>query len=158
MRGRCCFIDLCQSPDIFSAMPRQPRLDIPGLLQHAIVRGIERSAIFLDDEDRSRFVDRLGSLLVETETECYAWVIIAQNRYKALVTDGIAMGRRPELVGGGLRRCFELSGQAFEMGAHDDRGLGSGDFVESLGREDRVCRQVPARIRTIFRQSRGQTR
>ncbi|RQW84028.1 MAG: transposase, partial [Geobacter sp.] len=26
-------------------MPRQPRLDIPGLLQHVIVRGIERSEI-----------------------------------------------------------------------------------------------------------------
>jgi hypothetical protein len=29
-------------------MPRQARLDIPGLLQHVIVRGIERRKIFLD--------------------------------------------------------------------------------------------------------------
>jgi hypothetical protein len=53
-------------------MPRQSRLDIPGLLQHVIVRGIERTAIFLDDEDRSRFLARFGKLLVETGTDCFA--------------------------------------------------------------------------------------
>jgi putative transposase len=42
-------------------MPRQPRLDIPGLLQHVIVRGIERRHIFLDDRDRRRFVERFGN-------------------------------------------------------------------------------------------------
>jgi len=31
-------------------MPRTARIDIPGLLQHDIVRGIERTEIFLDDE------------------------------------------------------------------------------------------------------------
>ena len=33
-------------------MPRAERLDIPGLLQHVMVRGIEKRKIFLDDEDR----------------------------------------------------------------------------------------------------------
>jgi putative transposase len=41
-------------------------------LQHVIVRGIERTDIFLDDDDRERFVDRFGSLLVETGTDCFA--------------------------------------------------------------------------------------
>ena len=31
-------------------MPRQPRLDAPGLLQHIMVRGIERTKIFRDDK------------------------------------------------------------------------------------------------------------
>ena len=44
-------------------MPRQARIDIPGLLQHVIVRGIERTDIFLNDEDRENFVERLTSLL-----------------------------------------------------------------------------------------------
>ena len=60
-------------------MPRQPRLDIPGLLQHVIVRGIERSEIFLDDKDRRRFVDRFDQLLVETETDCYAWALVPNH-------------------------------------------------------------------------------
>ena len=33
-------------------MPRTARLDFPGLLQHVIVRGINRQDIFLGDEDR----------------------------------------------------------------------------------------------------------
>jgi len=43
-------------------MPRVARLDVPGLLQHVIVRGVERREIFVDDHDRSRFLDRLSGL------------------------------------------------------------------------------------------------
>jgi len=42
-------------------MPRVARLDVPGLLQHVIVRGVERREIFVDDHDRSRFLDRFAS-------------------------------------------------------------------------------------------------
>ena len=38
------------------AMPRQARLDAPGVLHHVMVRGIERRAIFRDDTDRADFV------------------------------------------------------------------------------------------------------
>jgi len=55
------------------SMPRSARLDQPGLLQHVIVRGIEKRDIFLDDEDRDDFVRRLSTLLLETETECLVW-------------------------------------------------------------------------------------
>jgi putative transposase len=60
-------------------MPRKSRLDIPGLLQHVIVRGTDRSDIFLDDEDRQQFMDRFGSLLVETGTDCFAWALIPNH-------------------------------------------------------------------------------
>lgn len=60
-------------------MPRQPRIDTPGLLHHVIVRGIERSTIFHDDEDRYNFVDRLQFLLAETGTECFAWALIPNH-------------------------------------------------------------------------------
>jgi len=33
-------------------MPRQARLDAPGVLQHVMARGIERRKIFWDDKDR----------------------------------------------------------------------------------------------------------
>jgi len=36
-------------------MPRLARLDIAGLLQHVIVRGIEQRDIFNDDDDQQRF-------------------------------------------------------------------------------------------------------
>ncbi len=40
-------------------MPRQPRRDAPETLQHVMVRGIERTAIFRDDADRADFVRSL---------------------------------------------------------------------------------------------------
>ncbi|MFH0788790.1 MAG: hypothetical protein V2B13_14415 [Pseudomonadota bacterium] len=49
-------------------MPRKARLDVPGTLHHVMVRGIEGSKIFRNEEDRKDFVDRLRSLVVETET------------------------------------------------------------------------------------------
>ena len=60
-------------------MPRAARIDIPDLLHHVIVRGIERRDIFMDDEDRHCFVQRLSSLLVETETSCLAWALIPNH-------------------------------------------------------------------------------
>ena len=47
-------------------MPRQPRLDAPGLLQHVMARGIERKEIFKDDQDRQSFLERLAVILEET--------------------------------------------------------------------------------------------
>lgn len=57
-------------------MPRSARIDIPDLLQHVIVRGIERRDIFLDDDDRRLFLERLSMLLAETGTDCLAWALM----------------------------------------------------------------------------------
>jgi len=53
-------------------MPRGPRLDCPGVLQHIIARGIERRRIFRSDLDRRDFLDRL-----ETEVSASAWAVYA---------------------------------------------------------------------------------
>jgi len=57
-------------------MPRQARLDAPGLLQHVMARGIERRKIFLGDKDRKFFLERFAIILEETQTQCYAWALI----------------------------------------------------------------------------------
>jgi len=57
-------------------MPRHARIDFPGLLQHVIVRGIERTDIFLDDDDRDNFCQRLQALLVKSATPCLAWCLL----------------------------------------------------------------------------------
>ena len=54
-------------------MPRRARIDAPGALHHIIVRGIERRKIFNDDKDRYDFLSRLGDILEQTQTACYAW-------------------------------------------------------------------------------------
>jgi len=60
-------------------MPRQPRLDAPGLLQHVMARGIERREIFTDDKDRQSFLNRLAAILEDTQTLCYAWALIPNH-------------------------------------------------------------------------------
>lgn len=60
-------------------MPRTARLDIPNLLQHVIVRGIERRDIFLHDGDRQDFVQRMQILLEKTGVECLAWSLMSNH-------------------------------------------------------------------------------
>jgi len=62
-------------------MPRGARLDAPGTLHHAIVRGIERRNIVDDDTDRADFISRLGKLSEETETAIYAWALMTNHAH-----------------------------------------------------------------------------
>jgi len=49
------------------------------LLQHVIVRGIERRDIFLDDDARHLFLERLSRFLSETGIECLAWAFMSNH-------------------------------------------------------------------------------
>jgi REP element-mobilizing transposase RayT len=57
-------------------MPRQARLDVPGALHHIMVRGIDKTKIFRDDEDKARFLERLGLTVGEGKCTVYAWVLM----------------------------------------------------------------------------------
>jgi len=67
-------------------MPRKARIDAVGALHHIIVRGIERQAIFKDRRDRQNFLSRLGTILSETTTPCYAWVLMRNHVHLLLKT------------------------------------------------------------------------
>ncbi len=68
-------------------MPRKSRIDAPGALHHVIVRGIDRKDIFTDQKDYLTLIDRLGNLLIETRTSCYAWALIP-NHFHLLLRTG----------------------------------------------------------------------
>lgn len=241
-------------------MPRSARLDIPNLLHHVIVRGIERRDIFFDDDDRRSFLTRFATLLQETGTECLAWALMknhfhlllcprqeklatfmrrlltgyavtynrrhkrsghffqnryksivceeetyllelvryihlnplragavkdmdeldrypwcghavlmgnvdfsaqdteevlsrfgrgrqsARARYRAFVADGIPLGKRDELVGGGKRRSLKLADLVEDDGVFDARVLGDTHFVERLRREFGMSERLPQKI------------
>jgi len=82
-------------------MPRQARLDAPGALHHVMIRGIERRVIFRSDQDREDLLDRLGSLLPETGTLCYAWAFLPNHAHFLLRSGpkGIAALMRRLLTG-----------------------------------------------------------
>ena len=58
-------------------------------MHHIIARGIERGKIFKDDADRQNFLDRLGTIVKETDTRCYAWALIP-NHFHLLLKTGQA--------------------------------------------------------------------
>lgn len=62
-------------------MPRKARIDASGALQHLIVRGISRKAIFRDDADRDSFLERPGLVLQDSRTECLAWALMPNHAH-----------------------------------------------------------------------------
>jgi REP element-mobilizing transposase RayT len=70
-------------------MPRKSRIDAAGALQHIIARGIERCEIFRDETDRNNFLDRLGGIVSETKTSCYAWALIPNHFHLLLRTGSV---------------------------------------------------------------------
>ena len=90
-------------------MPRLARLDAPGILHHIMIRGIERRKIFRDAKDREDFLERLGNLLLETKTGCYAWALLL--RFWAVRELGVSLtdlarrlGMSPAGVGYAVQR------------------------------------------------------
>lgn len=67
-------------------MARKSRIDTPGALHHVIIRGIERRAVFKHARDYEDFLTRLGNVLTETSTPCYAWVLMRNHVHLFLRT------------------------------------------------------------------------
>ena len=99
-------------------MPRNARIDAPGALHHIIVRGIERRKIFNDDVDRINFLDRLGKVLSETRTTCFAWALIPNHFHLLLRTGACPLSTvmRRLLTGHAMNfnRRHRRSGQLFQ--------------------------------------------
>ncbi len=72
-------------------MPRQARLDAPGILQHVILRGIEKGLIFQDEKDRRNFIASMEDLAEETGTKIYAWTLMANHAHILLRTGSMGL-------------------------------------------------------------------
>mgnify|MGYP001593866338 CR=1 FL=1 len=81
-------------------MPRQARLDVPGALHHIMVRGINKSNIFDDDQDRTRFLERLGDTVTDGQCTVYAWVLMSNHAHVLFKSgkDGISAVMRKLLT------------------------------------------------------------
>lgn len=72
-------------------MPRRARLDAPGTLHHVMVRGIEKRRIVNDDNDRDKFVSRMGELSLETRTAIYAWALMDNHAHILLRSSTVGL-------------------------------------------------------------------
>ena len=75
-----------EKPELTCAGVALAKTHAAGALHHIIVRGIERRKIFRDDEDRDSCVKRLGQVLIETQTDCFAWALIPNHAHLLLRT------------------------------------------------------------------------
>jgi putative transposase len=68
-------------------MPRQPRLDAPGVLHHVMGRGIEGTKVFRNQGDRKDFVERVEGLCTAGAWVVYAWALMP-NHFHLLARSG----------------------------------------------------------------------
>jgi len=116
-------------------MPRQARIDAPTALHHVIIRGIERREIFTDEEDRRNFLKRFAMVLTETETPCYAWVLLSNHAHFLLRT-----GMAP--LAGVMKRV--LTGYAQQYNRRHERvgHLFQNRYKSILCEEDAYCLEL----------------
>ncbi len=106
-------------------MPRK-RLDAPVAPHHIIIRGIERSPIFKGSRDYENFLTRLGSILTETATTCYAWALLTNHIHLLLRT-----GTTP--ITTVMRRL--LTGYAQQYNRRHNRQTGVTVWIEAKANE-----------------------
>src|SRR4030043_1652375 len=99
-------------------MPRQARLDAPGILHHVMVRGMEGCPIFLDDQDRQDFVSRISELVEKTGTKVLAWTLMDNHLHLLIFSgsQGISKFMRRLLTGHAVRYNlkYHRSGHLFQ--------------------------------------------
>jgi putative transposase len=81
-------------------MPRNARLDVPGALHHIIVRGINKAPIFKDDQDKTRFLERLSDTITQGKSKVYAWVLMTNHVHLLFKSgkEGISAVMRKQLT------------------------------------------------------------
>ncbi len=80
-------------------MPRSARLDVPGVLQHVMARGIDGYDIFQDERDREAFLERLAAVVEWARAELLAWCLMSNHFH-------LLMRPRGELLAPIMRRLM----------------------------------------------------
>jgi len=100
-------------------MPRHLRIIAAGFPMHAILRGIDRAAIFFSDADHRAFLDFLAELAASDSVRVHAYVLMT-NHVHLLMTPESDRGASRLMKGLGQRyvqhvnRTYRRSGTLFE--------------------------------------------
>ncbi len=65
-------------------MPRTARLDVLGVVQHVMARGLDGQEIFRDEKDRAAFLERLGTVVEEGGAQLLAWALMGNHYHLVL--------------------------------------------------------------------------
>ena len=89
-------------------MARTARRDGAGLAHHVMVRGIERKQIFLSDDDRNDYLERLDRLFPEEGWRCFAWVLMPNHVHLVIQSSHGGLSRLMARLNTGYARSFNL--------------------------------------------------
>jgi len=99
-------------------LPRQPRIDATGAVHHVWTRGIEKRNIFLDDEDRNDFVERLCRVLPDSGAGCLSWALLSNLIHLVIRTGDRPLSELMKRVNTGFavrfNRRHDRSGHLFQ--------------------------------------------
>lgn len=70
-------------------MPRQPRLDLPGVPQHIVQRGNDRQPCFFEDADRHRYLDSLREAASKLGCAVHAYVLMTNHVHLLVTPSGV---------------------------------------------------------------------
>ena len=81
-------------------MPRQPRLDIPGIPQHVVQRGNDRQPCFFREEDYRRYLSELTELALRRGCAVHAYVLMTNHVHLLLTPSAVGqVGRLMQALG-----------------------------------------------------------
>src|SRR3954465_14116608 len=118
-------------------MPRKRRLDLPGLVHHASVRGVDGELIFRDDEDRIGYRAMLAATVSRQGWLCLAYCGMGTHVHLLVETPEPNFSDGMRWLHGHYGRCFnkqhDRDGHLFQGRFHDEPVLTEAHLVTVVG-------------------------
>jgi putative transposase len=112
-------------------MPRTARLELPGFPTHVVQRGVNRCAIFLDDDDRRHYRHVLGESCARHDVAIHAYALMDNHVHLLLSTP------RAGAIAAAMRRSGQMHVQAFNTRHGRTGTLWQGRYKSCLVDSDR---------------------
>jgi REP-associated tyrosine transposase len=87
-------------------MARPLRVHLPGALYHVMSRGNARQDIFLDDDDRARFLDRLAVTCARFCIRCHAYCLMRNHYHLVLEPSALPLSRMMQQLNSSYSQWF----------------------------------------------------
>jgi len=107
-------------------MPRRPRLELPGVPLHITHRGVNRCAVFVDDEDRHHYLRLLGLFVRDSALVIHAYILMSNHVH--LLASASELGA----TAAALRRATQCYVQMFNHRHRRTGTLWEGRFKSCL--------------------------
>lgn len=103
-------------------MARPLRIQGPGLTYHITARGVRRTSIYLDDDDRQRFLTLLAAVIERYALRCHAYCEMTNHYHLAVTTTDANLSHAVQQLNGDYAQWWnwrhQRSGHVFQARFH----------------------------------------